>query len=71
MLKTGFIGAVKWPLCPQMPINSYLNAIVVYLGFSGIRFYNNQNKIQILDFYAFSIGPIGVSKTSDPMWGGG
>ena len=60
-LKTGF-RVVKWSLCLQMLINSYLNAIVVYLGFIGIglHFYYNQNKIQILFFvFAFSIGPIG------------
>ena len=44
---------VKWPLCPQILINSYLNATVVYLGLIRIHIYYNQNKIQILDFLHF------------------
>ena len=40
--------ALKWPIYPQMWINSCcLNAMVVYVGFIGIHLYHNQNKIQI------------------------
>ena len=47
------LRSVKWSLCPQMWINSYLNTMVVYVGFIGIHLYHNQNKIQIWDFLHF------------------
>ena len=55
----------------KMLLKSCLNFKVVYPRLARIHFDHSQKRIQIVDFFAFSIGPTGGSETFRPHVQGG